>query len=274
MKDILFIPDFSTPLAAGSTALPSSDIFSTSVHGDLSRPPVFLNHNTPADNRSQLRIGDISIKSDNPAIDSCSLHVSRSSQPNLSAPGLPKSAPLPQSEQRSFPPTVTQLLPEEGIQAPPGLAPLERSEVMVQHPDECKTPMVDLHRLKDRVRHKRMANKKLALRTSLEAKLSQQEIASIRTQSTKCAPPDKREKYDILMKYFKDHPNEPLTKKYPLDFLCSSVINKKKNDFEGIEREQLTVLKKKIVRTFSYVKCQRIDKRYISLLKRANGIPE
>ena len=76
------------------------------------------------------------------------------------------------------------------------------------------------------------------------------------------------------MKYFKDHPNEPLTKKYPLDFLCSSVINKKKNDFEGIEREQLTVLKKKIVRTFSYVKCQRIDKRYISLLKRANGIPE
>lgn len=274
MKDILFIPDFSTPLAAGSTALPSSDIFSTSVHGDLSRPPVFLNHNTPADNRSQLRIGDISIKSDNPAIDSCSLHVSRSSQPNLSAPGLPKSAPLPQSEQRSSPPTVTQLLPEEGIQAPPGLAPLERSEVMVQHPDDCKTPMVDLHRLKDRVRHKRMANKKLALRTRLEANLSQQEIAAIRTQSAKCAPPDKKEKYDILMKYFKDHPDEPLTKKYPLDFLCSSVIDKKKNDFEGEERKQLTAFKKRIVRTFSYIKCRRIDKNYINLLKRVNGLQE
>lgn len=274
MNDVLFIPDFSTLLSAGDTALPSSDIFSTSVHSDLSSPPVFLNHNTPADNRSQLKIGDISITSVNPAMVSSSVNVGQSSQPSLSPPELPKSAPLPQSEVRSSPPTVTQLLPEVGVQAAPGLPLLERAEAMTQHAEECKAPMAEIHRLKDKVRHERMANKKLALRTKLEANLSLQEIATIRTQSAECAPPDRKEKYDILMKYFKDHPDEPLTKKYPLDFLCSSVIEKKKNDFEGVDREQLTAFKKKIVRTFSYVKCRRIDKRYISLLKRANGIPE
>lgn len=274
MNDALFIPDCSTQLAAGSTTLPSSDTFSTLVHSDLSSPPVFLNHNTPADNRSQLRIGDISITPVNPATVSGSLNVGRSSKPSLSPPELPKSAPLPQSKLRSSPPTDTQLLPEEGMQAVPGLTPLERAEAMVQQAEERKAPMVVIHRLKDKVRHERMVNKKLALRTRLEANLSQQEIAAIRTQSAQCDPPDRKEKYDILMKYFKKHPDEPLTKKYPLDFLCSSVINKKKNDFEGVERKQLTAFKKRIVRTFSYIKCRRIDKSYISLLKRANGLPE
>lgn len=268
MNDVLFIPDFSTPLAAGSTARHYSDIFSTLVHSDLPTSPVFLNHNTPADNSSQHRISDISITSVNPATVSGSLNIGRSSQPP------PESAPLPQSELRSSLPTDTQLLPEEGMQAAPGLTPLARAEAMVQHAQECKAPMVVIHGLKDKVRHERMVNKKLALRTRLEANLSRQEIAAIRTQSAQCDPPDRREKYDILMKYFKTHPDEPLTKKYPLDFLCSSVIDKKKNDFEGEERKQLTAFKKRIVRTFSYVKCRRIDKNYISLLKRVNGLPE
>ena len=274
MNNLLFNPDCSTQLAAVSTTLPSPDNFSASVHSDLSSPPFFLNHNTPADNRSPLRIGDISITPVNPATVSGSLNVGRSSQPSLSPPELPKSAPLPQSELRSSPPTGTQLLPEEGMQAAPGLTPLERAEAMVQHAQECKAPMIVIHRLKDKVRHERMVNKKLALRTRLEANMSKQEIAAIRTQSAQCDPPDRKEKYDILMKYFKRNPDEPLTKKYPLDFLCSSVIDKKKNDFEGVERKQLTAFKKKIVRTFSYIKCKRIDKSYISLLKRANGLPE
>ena len=277
MNDVLFIQDCSKLQAADSPALlPPSDIFSKSVHSDLSSPPVLLNqrNNTPPDNRSQLRIGDISITSVNPATVSDSLNVGRSSPPSLSPPELPKSAPLPHSEVRSSPPTDTQLLPEEGMQAAPGLTSLERAEAVVQHAEECKASMTVIHRRKDKVRHERMANKKLALRTRLEANLSQQEIAVIRTQSSEFAPPDRKEKYDILMKYFKNHPDEPLTKKYPLDFLCSSVIDKKKNDFEGVDRKLLTTFKKRIVRTFSYVKCRRIDKRYISLLKRANGIPE
>lgn len=271
MNDILFIPNCSTQLAAGSTARPSSDIINTLVHSDLSSPPVFLNHNTPADNSSQLRIGDISVTSVNPTSVSGSLNVGHSSQPSLSPPELPKSAPLAKSELRSSPPTDTQLLPEEGMPAAPGLTRLERAEAMVQYAEECKAPIAVIHRWKDKVRHERMANKKLALRTRLEANLSQQEIAEIRTQSEQCAPPDRKEKYDILMKYFKDHPDEPLTKKYPLDFLCSSVINKEKNDLEGVERKQLTVFKKKLCVHFPMLSVEGLIKGTSAFLKELMG---
>ena len=271
------IPDLSTFLDCDSRLLfPDLEMrptfFGTSVFNLQSDPPVLNNESgIPADDTSQRRMDQFSIKLVPTSSDVCFMSADHSSDPKLSFLESPRPAPL-QSELSKVSSTNCELMQPEDMRANfDKLTPLEKAELQLKLAIEHDAPMSKIYTFTNKVRNEKNKSKRLALLKKLEANLSREQIAKIKNKSKKCAT-DKNEKYDFIMRHMKERADKRLTKNHSLESLCNAIVHRQKIAFNDVEENLFFNYKTCVVSTFSSRKSRKIEKEYIRLLKIANGI--
>ena len=268
LRPLLFAD--SPPLFPGLEMQPTS--FDTSVYHLLSAPPV-LNMETkvPADDTSQRRINEYSIKPVTPYDDVYSVAEDHGSHPELSSFEPPKSSP-PESELSKAPPTNSEHMQAEEMGADiDRLTPLEQAEKRVDFALKREASRKTIRRTKVTVKYHKVRAKKKALLEKLEANLSPKQIAAIRTESEKCTS-GQEDKSKVIMQHLEKHRNDPLPKKYGLEFLCNALVNDQKAIFDRKERKLFCAYKRSITSSFCTFRSRKIHKEYIRLLTIANEI--
>ncbi len=269
-------PDFSVLLIADSLPLQptfeaSSRVMATLAHGELPSPSGYLHQDQSilTDTFPQRRIDEFSITPVPSRTNDSLADASRNGQDNPTEPPRP----TPQSEWVQNSPTDSESLGAEDIESDSEIysSPLEIAEAKVCLALERDAPKRIVNSLRDKVRYERVRIKKKALVSNLEANLPPGQIASIRAESHKSAP-NREEKYDRVMRYLKSHPNDPLTRKYTPEGLCTAIVDNQKDAFTGMELRQFSKFRKKVISVYSSVKSRRIANEYVRLLKKANGI--
>ena len=182
------IPDLSTFLDCDSRLLfPDLEMrptfFGTSVFNLQSDPPVLNNESGfPADDTSQRRMDQFSIKLVPTSSDVCFMSADHSSDPKLSFLESPRPAPL-QSELSKVPSTNCELMQPEDMRANfDKLTPLEKAELQLKLAIEHDAPMSKIYTFTNKVRNEKNKSKRLALLKKLEANLSQEQIAKIKNK--------------------------------------------------------------------------------------------
>ena len=273
------IPDLSTFLDGESLSLfpdleMKSTIFGTSVCNLPSGPPVLNNGIiTPSDDTPQRRIDQFLIKLVHPSGDVCLVSADHISDPKLSFLESPRPVP-PQSELSKVPSTNCELMQPEDMRAAfDKLTPLEKAELQLKLAIEHDAPGDKIYTFTNKVRNEKSKANRLALLKKLEANLSQEQIAKIKTESRKRAT-HKSEKYDFVMRHMKEHADKQLTKNHTLESLCTAIVQHQKVAFNDVEEDLFFDYKRRVQSTFSSRKSRKIEREYIRLLKMANGIAE
>ena len=273
------IPDLSTFLDGESLSLfpeleMRSTIFGTSVCNLQSDPPVLNNGSIiPADDTSQRRMDQFSIKLMPASGDVCLMSADHSSDPKLLFLESPRPVPL-QSELSKVPSINCELMQPEDMGADfDKLTPLEKAELRLKLAIEHDAPSGKIYTLTNKVRNEKVKSKRLALLKKLEANLSQEQLAKIKNKSKKCAT-GKNEKYDFIMRHMKEHADKQLTKNHTVESLCNAIVQRQRVAFNDVEKDLFVNYKRCVRSTFSSSKSRKIAKEYIRLLKMANGIAE
>ena len=268
-----FLDDYNYPLFPDLEMKPT--VFGTSVYNLQSAPPVLNNGSTiPADDTSQRRMDQFSIKLVPTSGDVCLMSADQSCDPKLSFLKSPRPVPL-QSELSKVPSTNCELMQPEDMGADfDKLTPLEKAELRLKLAIERDATRSEIRIFTNRFRNEQNKAKRLALLKQLEANLSQEQIAKIKIKSKKCAT-DKNEKYDFIMGHMKENADKQLTKNHSLESLCNAIVHRQKVAFNDVEEEDLFLdYRRRVKSTFSSRRSRKTEKEYIRLLKIANGIAE
>lgn len=267
-----FLDDYSHPLFPDLEM--ESVVFGTSVCNLQPDPPVLNNGSIiPADDTSQRRMDQFSIKLVPASGDVCLMSADHSCDPKLSFLESPRHVPF-QSELNRASSTNCELMQPEDIGADfDKLTPLEKAELQLKLAIEHDAPRSKIYTYRNKFRNEKNKAKRLARLKILQANLSQEQIAKIKIKSKKCAT-DKNEKYDFIMGHMKEHADKQLTKNHSLESLCNAIVHRKKVDFTDVEEELFLDYERRVVSTFSSRKSRKVEKEYIRLLKMANGIAE
>lgn len=185
-----------------------------------------------------------------------------------------QSHPPPESELSKAPPTNSEHMQAEEMGADiDKLTPLEQTEKRVDLALKRKASRKTIRRAKVTVKYHNVRAKKEALLEKLEANLPPKQIAEIQTESEKCTS-SQEDKSKLIMQHLKKHRDDPLLKKYGLEFICNALVNDQKAIFDRKERKLFCAYKRSITSSFCTFKSRKIHKEYIRLLKIANGIAE
>ena len=273
------MPDFQDLLAADVAPL-SFDLStcpSSFTYKALLSPPVLPKCiKTPADDKTQRRLDQFSIKPATASGDACLVSADHSGQQNSSFVVESPSSTLPQSELSKKTPSTNRvsIMPEEIDADINKLTVLKEAKDHLQCAITHKALQIRSGCLKSKLNNTKRDIRRSFILQKLEANLSREQIAQIKIESNKCAP-DKKDEYNFVMMHIKKHVDKRLTPKYTLNALCAAIVNGQTIAIEGSEQRILFLECKKwatkALQNYSY---RKRHAEYIRLLKMANGIAE
>ena len=278
----IYLPDFQALLAADVAPLSfdldeQSTCPSSFTYKALLSPPVLPKCiKTPADDKTQRRLDQFSIKPVTASGDACLVSADHSGQQNSSFVVESPSSALPQSELSKKTPSTNRvsIMPEEIDADINKLTVMKEAKEHLQCARKRKAPPNKIRMLKSKFNNTKRDFRRSFILQKLEANLSKEQIAQIKNESNKCAP-DKKDEHNFVMKHIKKHVDKRLTSKYTLKVLCAAIVNGQTIAIDGTEQRILFLECKKwatkALQDYSY---RKRHAEYIRLLKMANGIAE